>query len=346
MTRKSVQILAAAVVGLLLLLVVVQRGDRFETLPADQLMLPGFASHANDVRRIDIQRPDDEPPITIQLTDGEWSVSARDGYPADFGKLSKLIIALAEATTVEEKTSNPERYAALGVDDPSEGGSGTRVTLTGDGFSYAVVLGDEARGDFRYARVADDATSYLVNQDLSIPDDVTGWLKPDIIDIALQRVRRVTISHADGERVVVEKEAQDSTNFSVLDVPEGRELSYDTVGNSIGGALSNLELEDVRAAVDGEAVTTVDFDTWQGLSVTVALLSEDDADWLSLSATTSADDADADDPENTNDPETGRDVLSEADSINDRLSGWQFRIADFKKNTLTRRWEDLLKASQ
>ena len=330
MTRRSVQVLAAAVVGLLLLFVVTQRSDRFETLPADVLLLPDFRSNANAVRRVEIRRPGDEPADAIVQTDGEWSVSARDGYKADFGKLSKLIIALAEARILEEKTSNPERYAALGVDDPLEGGGGTRLTVAGDDFSYAVILGDAARGDFRYVRLADANTSYLVDQALAIPEETTGWLNPGIVDIGSQRVRRVSISHADGECIVIEKDSEEATDFSVLDVPEGRELSYESVGNSVGGALDALELEDVRKAVDAQADTTTVFETWDGLTITVAILSAEDSSWLSFAASAAADMSD------------NADVVS----INERVSGWQFRITDFKKNALTRRWEDMLREKE
>ena len=39
------------------------------------------------------------------------------------------------------------------------------------------------------------------------------------------------------------------------------------------------------------------------------------------------------------------DVELEVIDINDRLSGWQYRLPDFKKNLLTRRWDDILKAA-
>ena len=37
-----------------------------------------------------------------------WTVSERDNYPADDGKVRKLLIAIADAKVFEEKTSNPE----------------------------------------------------------------------------------------------------------------------------------------------------------------------------------------------------------------------------------------------
>jgi hypothetical protein len=37
------------------------------------------------------------------------------------------------------------------------------------------------------------------------------------------------------------------------------------------------------------------------------------------------------------------DDAGDAEEINARIAGWQFRIADYKANLLNRRWEDILK---
>ena len=35
---------------------------------------------------------------------------------------------------------------------------------------------------------------------------------------------------------------------------------------------------------------------------------------------------------------------AEAVEISSRVNGWQYKVADYKANLLTRRWEDILKA--
>ena len=53
-----------------------------------------------------------------QTVDKEtWTVAERDNYPADTGRLRKLLLELAEARLLEEKTSNPELYDRLKVED-------------------------------------------------------------------------------------------------------------------------------------------------------------------------------------------------------------------------------------
>jgi hypothetical protein len=135
----------------------------------------------------------------------------------------------------------------------------------------------------------------------------------------------VTIRHADGETIAISKEAEEDTGFKVQDIPDGRELSYSTVANGIGGALNDLDLDDVRPAQQVDAAVVTEFETFDGLNITVETIKTDDENWISLAAS-SADEAG-----------------DEAADINGRLTGWQYRVADYKANLLMRRWEDILK---
>mgnify|MGYP001811657580 CR=1 FL=1 len=113
MTRKTIHALVAIIVGLVLLLIVLRTGDIDSTQLAGQNLLPEFKSVANDVTKLRIARPEGDEGITIRREDKRWMISARDDYPADLGKLRSLIIGLADAQVVEEKTSNPEHYPKL-----------------------------------------------------------------------------------------------------------------------------------------------------------------------------------------------------------------------------------------
>jgi len=329
MTRKAIQVLVAITIALVLLLFVLDR-DVGDVSSERTVLLEGFRAVANDAQSIDLKRSDGEDDVTIRREDSGWIVSARDGCPADVSKLGRLITALADASVVEEKTSNPANYEKLGVADPAEGGSGVLVEVTGTGFSFSVILGEAAQGNYRYARIPDQATSYLVDQNPSIPDSAAAWLSPGLVDIPASRVRNVTITHADGETIVIEKTDEEQTDFVVRDVPEGRELSYATVGNGIAGALDGLTFDDVRALVTEPPTTTAVFETWDGLRVSAEVVTKDDLNWVAFAA------------DLVNEESAAAD---EAAEINARVSGWQYRLADFKKNLLMRRWDDILKSA-
>ncbi|UCD68125.1 MAG: DUF4340 domain-containing protein [Betaproteobacteria bacterium] len=332
MTRRTTHVLAAVTLALVLLLVALKVGERGEDLsPSGRLLLPEFEAVANDAYSVVIYSPNNEAGVAIQRKENKWVVNSHNDHPADISKLGRLIMQLAETQILEEKTSNAEHYGKLGVGDPADGGKGIKVTVEGEDFSYAVILGNKAQGSYRYARNAQDATSYLVDQNFDMPKDVAGWLAPDIVDIGSDQIKKVVISHSDGETITIEKADQEQTDFEVSVIPKGRELSYSTIANEITGALAKLELKDVRPLADARAATMVTYETWEGLKLTAQVSIDDEASWVVFSAEAAAED-------------TG--VGAQVAEINDRVSGWQYRLTDYKKNLLTRRWADILKPSE
>lgn len=345
MTTKTVSVLIAVVAGLVLALLVLDRTERNELSLASRPLLEGFEARANDVDNLQITRADGAEGaegVTIRRNGDAWTVTSKDDYPADFGKLRQLIIALADARIVEEKTSNPEQYERLGVADPDAGGNGTKVLAGGQDFAFEVIVGNSAQGDFCYARVPNQATSYLIDKKPDIPQSSSDWLLPDILDVSAERIRSVSIAHADGEKIVIEKAAKDDADYSVVDVPQGRELSYASVGNGIAGALAKLELEDVRARRDGATETTVVYTTWDGLQITAAVSTDEDTDWVAF-AVAAADPAP--EAEEASPDVTVAGAQSEALALDTHLSPWQYRLPDYKKNLLQRRWDDILEAA-
>jgi hypothetical protein len=326
MNTRHVGVLAAIVVGLVILLFALQTDDT-GTAGSGERLLPGLETAANGLTRIRIDGPGGD--VTLRRGDGGWVIEERGGYPADIDTLRSIVLALAEARIVEQKTADPANYGRLGVGDPAEGGDGDKVMLESEGASFAVILGDPARDDFRYARVAGDARSVLIDRNPVLPDDVAGWLDDDLLDIDAGRVRRVTIRHDDGETIVIEKEDETQDAFTVLDVPEDRELQYASVADPVAGVLADLKLEDVRRAPvePGEADTTAVFETFDGTTVTVTVDDwvggGDDAgelSWVRFSA------------------------APDIDGLNERTAGWEYRLPAYKRTQLVRRWEDLLKA--
>lgn len=344
MTRKHVQVLVAIVVALILTVFFVETTDDPSSVSQGQPLLPVFSEQANEAQHVRITFADADP-LEIRREAGNWVIADRDNYVADLGKLRQLIVGLAEARIIEDKTSNPDLYEKLGVDDPEDNGSGAKVSVSGKGFAYTVILGDSAQGNHRYARLADEQSSYLIDKNPNVSRKIGDWLHPDILDIDSNRIREVSIQHDDGEKITIEKGAQELTDFTVLDIPEGRELSYATIGNGIAGVLSQLKLDDVRKASEGAPVTTVLFDTWDGLRITAAVSTDNEESWVAFMAEESRVESDSESPGELSEPALQVDQDESAADINARVSGWQYRLPDHKKNMLVRRWEDILNST-
>jgi len=348
MNRTALTWLGAIVAALLVALLVIEAGDRARDR-SDVAFVDGLRAALNDVDRVVISRDGSE--TTIRRTDEGWGVEEYDGYAADVGKLRSLLIALADAAVIEEKTSNPERYDRLGVADPAAGGAGVLLTVTGPGVEHTLILGDPAGSGYRYARIADSEQSVLIDADPDIPAAGIDWLNRNIIDVVPGDVRRVSITHADGEEIMVERPDSLLNEFAIAGVPDGRELTNERDANLIAAALRNLELEDVRPAVDGDVATTTLFELADGTRITAEVLVGDEASWIGLSATASAPaiapSADGGAAAEAGDAETAVAMADpvDADALNARHGDWQYRLNDPKLGLLTRRWADLLGSS-
>lgn len=326
MNSSTLRILGIAVALLVIVLVVVERSDEGAISQSGELLFPGFKDQLNEVTGLRIERFGEDM-VEINRDGDAWGVAARDGFPADVGKIRGVLLAVAEAESMEAKTANPDMHDRLGLRAPNADNSkGTLITVTIDNTDYALIFGNVAQTSYRYARRANEDQTWLVNQNPDIPDTAGDWLVSDLVDIASTQVQSVSIIHPDGETISIEKATEEDANFAVNDVPEGRELSYSTVGNGIAGALNDLDLDDVRRAVDSDEVVTTVFETFDGMTVTVRTARAEEENWLSLEA--------AGGPE------------SEAESLNARTAGWQFRVADYKANLFTRRWDDILEAEE
>lgn len=327
MNSNTLRLLGFIVVFLGVALLLVESGDDSELPEAGGLLLPEMRAVANDIGQVSISRGA-EAPLVLARDEDRWTVPGRDNYPARIASIRDVLLAMADAKVVEAKTANPELHRRLGVDTPKdETSKGVLVTATAGDSEFSVIFGNVAQSSFRYARVADQDQSWLIDQNPDIPASVGEWLDADIVDIDAARVRSVTITHPDGEIIRAGKSTEEDTDFEVSDIPDGRELSYSTVANGIGGALNDLDLDDVRAAngTDENGIVT-EFNTFDGMTIVATTTKTGDENWVSLSVLANEVDSE------------------EAAAFAARLHGWQYRIADYKANLLTRRWDDILKS--
>ncbi|MEM9384424.1 MAG: DUF4340 domain-containing protein [Pseudomonadota bacterium] len=328
----------------------------------DGPLLPALKPAVNNIDSIRLNAGDQE--ITLDRGETGWSIRERDGYAAQVGRVRELLLTLAEATVLEEKTSDPENYAALGLASP------TTVTITSDAFDEAqeVSIGNGARrGSATYVRRGNEAPTWLVSGSISAQADTLSWIDPIILDVPGERIQSATITHADGEVVRIEKASPQEIGYDVLDVPEGKELRYDAIANPIGSTLATLRLEEVSSAAEGsplddsELLTNVRYATFDGLILEVQTYDGGDAQWLTLAASvdeeqaqrfapsSSASETDASSlaeenaaPSEGDEFATLAQVEAEADELNARLGPWVYSVGRYKIEQLTRRMDDLV----
>jgi hypothetical protein len=349
MSKRAIAIVAVALLALLVLVLVGQR----TTTPAGNgaALVPGLQNALGDLERVTVVKANGETVATLERRPESWVVADKHGYTANSTKLRQALTALGEASILEQKTANAELHDRLGVEDVTvSNAAGISIAFTAPGHELpTIILGNAEGSRYRYARRAGEAQSYLIDRNPDVPRAAAQWVDALIIDVRGDRVREVTITHADGDVVRLSKASAELANFDVADVPEGRELSYPGVANVVGNALRELNLEDVAPAADAPAdgaataPTLIEYRTFDGLVVRITGTEDGDESWISLEASVDAAQAAAAPPPAAA-PAEPANPTTEAAAINAKVGGWRYKIAGYQYDQMTRRTTDLLKA--
>lgn len=336
-------------------------------------LFPDLARRLDDVASITVLHAGKT--FEARKVDGKWVMASKGGYPANPDHPRKLLVALAELGKLEEKTSVPDLYAKLGVEDPATApppapvdpasapppSSAAMVTLRdAQGAEIAkVIVGNDKWGTptGTYVRKPGDARSYFAQPRVELLRDVNAWMFTQFLNIPRDRARSVSVHNAAKETIVAERESPEVPTFAIKDIPPGRELKSGGSIEQYASLLTYVWFEDVAKADDpafaGEPTWTASARTYDGLIVTIRGHAKDDKAWWIVQA--SADPewtppaAPAPDPSKPEDkPKPSRtkdDVDKEVADLNAKWSGWAFQVPKAKADVLRNTWDDLLKTT-
>ena len=296
---------------------------------AGSLVLPGLEQALNTITEVRLMKGDDTH-TTLKRGATDWTVDER-GYRADSGKVRKLLLDLASLDVVEEKTRTPANFPQLGVEDVnSPKATGTKVDATSAGKTYSLIVGKSSSAKSGYVRVNGTEQSLLAGPSLSVDADPKRWLDRALLDVPQDKVKDFTIKPADGPAYTAARPSKDKTDFTVSDIPKGRELSNPTAADPTAGALAGLTLDDAQhvpsTAADPKTLSHATFHTFDGLAVDVTGRKDGSRTLISVAATSSDKTSEA-----------------EAQALTARTQGWEFEVPAYKYDGLFRPLEDLLK---
>ena len=386
MRRKTLSTLAVIAAVLIIVAVFMAEQQEPGAPPTGQPVFPGLKTVINDVTELGVATQSGA--ITLHRQEDRWRVKEKYDYPADFGTVRETLIGLAELTTLEPKTRKPELHEKLGLQDVgAEGSLSTGVTLkdaTGNTVAAAVIGNDRpAQGKSGYKelfiRKAGNPQAWLVEGRLTVEKNPGKWLDKELTQIETKRVRRLTVTHPDKTRLVVEKAKPADLNYQVANVPEGLEIESQFTVNNIVSTVTSLSLDDVKPRseipFDDQPVVTAVFETFDGLQGTVQLLRKDEKNYVTISAVFNADLVWTTEPEKEPEPEKASEpkpgeqpeaedqdnktpaepeqpkikpeaeVNAEIEALNKRVADWVYVIPKFRADILLKKPQDLLKTS-
>ncbi len=330
MTPRRLTALFVAGLGIIVFAVWLSSKRHLErATAAGELVLPGLEQALNSITEVRLMKGDDTH-TTLKKGATDWTVDER-GYPADAGKVRKLLLDLASLNVVEEKTRTPANYPQLGVEDVnSPKATGTKIDAMAPGKTYSLIVGKSSSGKSGYVRVSGKEQSLLAAPALTVDADPKRWLDRTLLDVAQDRVKDFTIKPADGPVYSASRPSKDTQDFTVADIPKGRELSNPTAADPIAGSLGGLTLDDAQHAPstppDPKTVSHATFHTFDGLSVDLSGRKDGTRTLISVAATS-----------------TDKATEAQAQSLVARTQGWEYEIPAYKYDAIFRPLEDLLK---
>lgn len=329
-------------------------------------LFPGLTDRINDVTEIEIRNTDGV--ITAVLQDGTWVIKEKGGYPAKLDKIRELMIGVARARILEERTSKPEYYSRLQVEDidtpDAKSGQVLMRNANGDQLAGLVIGKRRLRGQFGagtddlYVRRVGEAQSVLANDIPSVLGGLNQWLDRDLVNVNRNRVRSVTNTRPEGDLLVVRRSSPEAADLTVEDLPRGAKADQFRT-NDMGSALEFLILDDVRPAAEVIGQPTDGFsryETFDGMIIDITVHSTPGADgkserWLVLDAgfnpagvaaeaeSPPADPATPDAEGALMDPEN---VKQRAQDLAARFKGWAYKVPDWKTDVFLRRQAELI----
>jgi hypothetical protein len=291
--------------------------------------------------------PDDVTSLTISSRfdtftfireNGEWRAPDKYNYPVDGKDVRELVVKLSDMRFIERKTSNPERFDRLEVDDIDGADSEAvlvRVANAADETLAEAVVGRpsarfiDGSVNGTYIRLPGDNTVWLVSGAVNVQTRLIPWLQRTIVSVPADTVKRVVIGSGNTAYEVVRDGEGDNAGWTIPQVPEGREFDA-RAASALTRGLASVTLEEVSPASEKplpDDAAQARFETVDGVAVDVRLAMIDDKPWATVKAQYTGDAAD--------DSDAAKAARANVDDINARTDGWAYWIASETFERLT-----------
>lgn len=326
------------------------------SVDADISLIPSLAKNINNITKFSITEAGDTVLSEVSKSDKGWVVDARDGYPANKTAVRILFNSLAEAKTVEAKTSNSDNYVKLGVEDVANKNA-QGILFSADGLNKPVhiIFGNAGSSgkNTQYVRRQGEQQSWLINKKLKLNTDVTEWLNKDIFDIPPERIKTIQITQPDGNVVNISNDGEEEYEYTIdATAPEGLILSESEI-YQVANSLSYLQLRDVTtfSKLDTESVVPVVtvFKTFDGLTITSKAYGIGINKYFTIDVTFSMDDIDETVVKEEGQVESTSDAAVRSDpkaaealaaKSKQRFEGWAYLLPTITQDALIKKLDD------
>lgn len=301
-------------------------------------LAPGLVANVGRIAKIEVKQGDKSVTL-MRDAKGGWGLADREGYPIKLDAVRGLLVKLAEANLVEPKTKVKDRYGLLELDDPTAKDAKSRLVRVADDKGSAiseVIVGKKRMDAFgasrsgTYVRRPGEDQTWLASSDIEASANIRDWVVPGILDLQPAKISAVTITVPGEQPLKLARDAAGGApKFNLAGLPEGKKLKESAGLDAIVRAAGSLELDDVRKS-DGKGAAdagTVKIEGDGGLVVNLRFMKAGEDTWVALAATGEGD------------------AKAQAEEINKRAAGWDFKLPSAKAGAILKRSADLIEGS-
>ena len=215
----------------------------FETLPV------------NEIQSVSVKTAQG----SVKLRKGEkiWGVEDRFNYPANYKKLTDLIMKIRDVKIGRSFPSSDDTLSRQGLYDPEladkkEDEKGTRVIFEGTGNKVLadLIIGKtregSAGGGGQYIKPKSGNEIYMVDKDFQFFEkNSSDWIEKELLKVNAEDVEEVAcINPKDQSKIFVLKRKEKGSNAELTVIPEGRTADRTKMNNVIS-TLANFQVDDV-----------------------------------------------------------------------------------------------------
>jgi hypothetical protein len=280
-------------------------------------LLPALANDVNAITAVTLRKGKD-PAVTLHKIGTQWTVAERADYPADVVKLRKLLLSLRDARIVEEKTSDPARFAVLGVENPTDSaGAGAEVDLTSPNGNSGVIVGKSV-GAGNYVRRSGENRSFSVEPAITLETEARYWIDGLLLDVPVALIQSIEFKPATGPAYTLHRLNPADASFSLEGAPPGRTPKDGTALAPPPSTFTSLQAEDVAQAkdIDFASSSQVILTLTDGRVMTLTGVAVGDKHWTQ--------------------------VKSNQDALSAKTGGRAFEIASYRYDAIFKPLEQLL----
>jgi hypothetical protein len=290
-----------------------------ETIDHDSLLLPQLKGNLSSLTRVEISTFTNS--FSLSKVNENWVLVEKASYPVDFPALSRMLSGLSVARLIEKKTSKPENFGPLKLEDISERDSESILVA---GFSptyeFSVLVGKRAEGrKGQFVRISGQDQAWLIDKELEIDGSMTSWLDTFVINVDGQDIARIEQYDPEGTLLFDVERSEPGSPLVLKNIPSDRSLDYPTVTDELARSMVNLKFSDVapHESSKWKAPSRMKFSLIDGGTVSVSAEMIDEKRWLHLS---------------NSDTQEGRETLA----------SWDYEVTSYVFEDFTKSLDNLL----